>query len=451
MNKDEYDQGYSTGAGSTQDQQRGARDAEMDRARREREQQDQWDALNRQREEAERERRDAEQRARERQTRRPDPQPATSDRGKSNSDSSGRSTATSTPGRGGASGPKTIVTLAGVVIGGALGFKYFPENWIAAGICAAIFGALAAAFYKLIIGVAVAVAALWIWSNVEKDGASTPPADYVPADYAPADIASIAAPAADAAPLPVAATRALQFQNRCRFPLRLSLTWQNAQGVEASGSWDIDAATVPLQLLIADQPVQLADPSVHYHGAGRGEPVVWDGDISRAVNGETLAMRSHVLDVAPEGHYFLALNCDTHVSAQDATSFTGPFLTPPPAPPVEPQAVMREVRFDNQCRLPIRAVIEYEAEPGRRRIPDGYWEIPANTMDFVISDETGKLLRTNNPEILFHAKTKDDTLLWDGSVERTFQSAPLRMRSIQMIVRPAGHFAIPVQCEAPPG
>jgi hypothetical protein len=161
MDKNQYDQGYRHGAASTQDQARGARDAERERERSAQEQRERWEALTRQQEEHRRleqqqqeSRRESERQEAELQRHEPPP-------------------AGTAPQK--ASGAKGFIGFVGFIVGAIFGYSKFPDNWIAVGICAALAAWIAAALYKLIIALVLIIVVLWIW--MESENGSTAATD----------------------------------------------------------------------------------------------------------------------------------------------------------------------------------------------------------------------------------------------------------------------------------
>jgi hypothetical protein len=166
MDKNKYDEGFRTGAGSTQDQARGARDAELERQRAAQEQQQAWDRI-RQQQELDEQRRQQERRAQEEQQAR-STQAANSGRAESGIHGKAAGSA------GSSSGPRNFIAFVGLVGGAALGYQIAGDNLVAIGICAVVAGLIAYALYKLIIGVAVIAGIVFIWLEAQEKSPSQP-------------------------------------------------------------------------------------------------------------------------------------------------------------------------------------------------------------------------------------------------------------------------------------
>lgn len=160
----EYLEGRRTGAASTQEQARGARDAEHERQQAERERRERYEAIRQQEEARQRqeqqlweqehqrrlERQRQEQADREAEARRVAEQQDAERRRK-------RRTPTA----------KFIVGFIGFLAGAALGYETAPDNLLVIGIFGAVAAAVAAALYKFIIGLVIVIGALWIWAESE--------------------------------------------------------------------------------------------------------------------------------------------------------------------------------------------------------------------------------------------------------------------------------------------
>jgi len=346
MNQDEYNQGRSMGAGSTQDQAAGARDAERERQRQQDEERERWAQTERLRDEQRRERdrqaqADNEQRQRKRQ------QQATADAKSRAPDAAGspaRASAKSTTKT--ASDARSLVTFVGFLAGVWIGWSWFPDNWPATLVVAAIVAAIGHAFHQLIIAAVVLGGGLWLWTQFERGDTTqpvAPPTDeplasapveaYFPAPTAaepepvPVPAAVAADPAASAAmPIGGVAPGVFRIDNACPYALELFVEYRALDVAPQLLRWEIAGGARNVNMNdAAGQPILLASGDLLYQARLVDREWDWHGDVSRQFNDRTLSMRSVSLKPDAQGIYQLDFECASYLLLN-----SGPFLTPPP-------------------------------------------------------------------------------------------------------------------------
>lgn len=351
MNQDEYNQGYRSGAGSTQDQAAGARDAERDRQRRADEERERWEQAERLRAEQQRDR-DASRRAADEQRQRDDRRRAAEQQQQQRAGTGGaanhKRTAAARPARkpdGSSNGADTrsLITVIGFAAGGWLGWSWFPEQWPGVLIIAVIAAALSHALYQWIIAAAVLLVGVWLWSQVESK--DTTAADVPVATVEP-DAALPALPAAPYAPAPVALPEPepvspavaaaapsglFRIDNACPHPMELFVEFEAAGVAPQLLRWEI--AGGGRSLIVNDaagQPITLAHGGLRYQAGLIGRDWYWRGTEPRQFDDRPLAMRDVTLAADAAGDYLLAFECAGYTEPDAGADSAAPFLALPP-------------------------------------------------------------------------------------------------------------------------